>query len=112
MASKIKGITIEINGEVTQLNKALGEVNKHSRDLKSELRDVERLLKLDPGNTDLLAQKQKLLAESIDNTKNKLETLRDAQKQVAEQFARGEIGEDQYRAVQREIIRTEEELKD
>ena len=60
MASKIAGLTIAINGETTGLDKALSGVNKKSRDLQSELREVERLLKLDPGNTELLAQKQKL----------------------------------------------------
>ncbi len=111
MANKIKGLTIEIGGETTALNKALGEVNKTTRDLRSELRDVERLLKLDPGNTDLIAQKQKILAESIDNTSKKLETLKEAEKQAQEQFAKGELAEDQYRAIQREVIRAEEELK-
>lgn len=111
MANKIKGLTIEIGGETTALTKALGEVNKHSRDLKSELRDVERLLKLDPGNTELLSQKQKILAESIENTKNKLDTLKEAERQAQEQFAKGDIAEDQYRAIQREVIKTEEELK-
>ncbi len=111
MANKIKGLTIEIGGETTALNKALGEVNKHSRDLKSELRDVERLLKLDPGNTELLSQKQKILAENIENTSKKLETLKEAEKQAQEQFKQGKIGEEQYRAIQREVIKTEEELK-
>lgn len=111
MANKIKGLTIEIGGETTALNKALGEVNKHSRDLKSELRDVERLLKLDPGNTELVAQKQKILAESIENTSNKLETLKEAERQAQEQFKKGEIAEEQYRAIQREVVKTEEELK-
>lgn len=111
IANKIKGLTIEIGGETTALNKALGEVNKHSRDLKSELRDVERLLKLDPKNTELLSQKQKVLAESIENTKNKLDTLKEAEKQAQEQFKQGKIGEEQYRAIQREVIKAEEELK-
>lgn len=111
MANKIKGLTIEIGGETTALNKALGEVNKHSRDLKSELRDVERLLKLNPSDTTLLAQKQKILAENIENTSKKLETLKEAERQAQEQFKQGKIGEDQYRAIQREVIKTEEELK-
>jgi len=111
MAGKIKGITIEIGGDVQPLNKALEEVNKKSRDIQSELRQVERLLKLDPKNTELLAQKQKLLSDAISNTKEKLDTLREAERQVQEQFKRGEIGEEQYRALQREIIKTEEELK-
>ena len=112
MAKKIKGITIEIGGDVQPLNKALEGVNKKSRDLQSELRQVERLLKLDPHNTELVAQKQKLLGEAVSNTKTKLDTLKEAQKQVEEQFRRGEVGEEQYRALQREVIKAEQHLKD
>lgn len=112
MASKyIKGITISIGADTQPLNKALEGVNKKSRDLQGELRQVERLLKLDPSNTTLLAQKQELLSKAISNTKEKLETLKEAEKQVQQQFERGEVGEEQYRAVQREVIKTEQELK-
>jgi phage-related minor tail protein len=111
MASKkIKGITLEIGGDTTSLNKALGGVNKQTKDLQSELRQVDRLLKLDPKNTELVAQKQKILAEAVENSKNKLDTLKEAQKQVQQQFDRGEIGEDQYRAFQREVVKAEQEL--
>jgi len=111
MAAKIKGITIEIGGDTQKLNKALEDVNKKTRDVQSELRQVERLLKLDPSNTTLLAQKQELLSKAISNTKEKLETLKEAERQVQQQFERGEIGEEQYRAIQREVIETEQELK-
>ena len=111
MAGNIKGITIEIGGNVSPLNKALDGVNKKSKDLQSELRQVERLLKLDPGNTTLLAQKQELLAKSIGNTKDKLDTLKEAEKQVQVQFKKGETSEEQYRALQREIIQTETSLE-
>jgi phage-related minor tail protein len=111
VAGRIKGITIEIGADVQPLNKALEGVNKKSRDIQKELRQVERLLKLDPGNTELVAQKQKLLADAVTNTKQKLETLKEAQKQVQEQYERGEIGEEQYRALQREIVKTEQDLK-
>lgn len=111
MANNIKGITIEIGGNTGPLDKALKDVNKTSRDLQSELREVNRQLKLDPSNTTLLNQKQKLLAESITNTKSKLETLREAEKQVEQQFRQGKVGEEQYRAIQREVIKTEQELK-
>ncbi len=111
MANKIKGLTLEIGGNTIGLNKALADVNKTTRDLKSELRDVDRLLKLDPGNSEVVAQKQKILAEAVENTGKKLETLKEAEKQAQEQFAKGEIAEDQYRAIQREVIKTEEELK-
>ena len=112
MASKyIKGITISIGADTQKLTKALEGVNKQSRDLQGELKQVERLLKLDPKNTELLAQKQELLSKAISNTKEKLETLKEAERQVQQQFERGEVGEEQYRAIQREVIKTEEELK-
>lgn len=111
MADKIKGITIEIGGDTQKLNKALEGVNKQSRDLQSELKQVERLLKLDPNNTELLAQKQKLLADAVANTKEKLDILKEAERQVAEQFKEGKVGEEQYRAIQREVIATEQQLK-
>ncbi len=111
MAGKIKGITIEIGGNTQPLNKALADVNKKSKDLQSELRQVEKLLKLDPKNTELLAQKQKLLAEAVQNSKEKLDRLKTTQQQVNEQFARGEISEEQYRAFQREVAKAEQELK-
>ena len=111
MANKIAGLTIAIDGETTGLSKALSGVNKHSKDLAAELKNVERLLKLDPKNTELVAQKQKLLAESVANTKTKLDTLKEAEKQAQAQFAQGKIGEDQYRAIQREVIKTEQDLK-
>lgn len=112
MASKnIRGITIEIDGATTGLEKSLQDVNKKARDIQSELKEVERLLKLDPKNTELVAQKQKLLGDAVENTKEKLERLKSAQKQVDEQFKNGEITEEQYRGIQREIIQTEENLK-
>jgi phage-related minor tail protein len=111
IANNIKGITVEINGDTGPLDKALKGVNKSSYDLKSELKQVEKALKLDPSNTVLLQQKQKLLAESVTNTKSKLDTLKEAEKQVQEQFKQGKIGEEQYRALQREVIKTEDELR-
>lgn len=111
MAGKIKGITITLGADVQPLNKALEDVNKKSRDLQSELRQVERLLKLDPQNTELLAQKQKLLADAVNNTKSKLDTLREAERQVQQQFKEGKVGEEQYRLIQREVIATEQNLK-
>ena len=109
-ANNIKGITIEIGGNTTALDKALKDVNKQTRSLQAELRDVDKLLKLDPKNTELLAQKQKILSESISATSEKLDTLKKAEEQVQQQFERGEVSEQQYRALQREIIKTSEEL--
>ena len=111
MAGRIKGITIEINGDTKGLDKALSSVNSNANKTQSELRDVNKLLKLDPGNTELVAQKQKLLAQAITQTGDKLKTLKDAQAQVDAQFAKGDIGEEQYRAFQREIASTEATLK-
>lgn len=108
--NKIKGLTVEIGGDTTQLGKALENVNKKSRDLSSELGQINRLLKLDPGNADLLAQKQKVLAEAVSNTAKKLETLEEAERQVQAQFERGEVSEEQVRELQREIIATTKKL--
>lgn len=111
MAETIKGISVVIGAETTGLSKALADVNKQAKDIQSELKQVERLLKLDPSNTELLAQKQKLLSEAVAATKEKLDRLKAAQEQVNEQFKKGEISEAQYRAFQRELIKTEEDLK-
>lgn len=110
-ASRIKGITIEIGGDTTKLQTALKGVNTEIRNTQQQLKDVEKLLKLDPGNTELLAQKHKLLGQSVEETKNKLETLKTAQQQADEALKNGTISKDQYDALQREIIETEQELK-
>jgi phage-related minor tail protein len=110
MADRIKGITIEIGGDTIGLQKALQDVNAKSRELSKELRDVERLLKFDPGNVEAVAQKQRILAQQIEATTEKLNQLRSAQSQVEEQFRKGEIGEQQYRNFRREIEYTEAQL--
>jgi phage-related minor tail protein len=112
VAGSIKGITIEICGDTTKLSKALSGVNSSCSSLQKELREVDKLLKLDPTNTELLAQKQKILKEAIGSTKEKLDTLKEAEKQVQEQFENGEVSEEQYRALQREIASTEIKLGD
>ncbi|MDI9209176.1 hypothetical protein MT361_11545 [Clostridium butyricum] len=111
MADRIKGITIELDGETTGLKKALGDITKQSIDIQKELKDVDRLLKFDPGNTEALAQKQKLLSEQIEVTSKKLDGLKSAQSQVEQQFKNGDIGEQQYRSFQREIEFTESSIK-
>lgn len=112
MAAKdLKGINIEVGATTTGLDKALADVEKRSRATQTELKKVDRLLKLDPKNTELVAQKQKLLKDAISNTKEKLDGLKKAQAEVTAQFKRGEIGEDQYRAFQREVVKTEQDLK-
>lgn len=111
MAKTIKGITIEIGGDTTKLGKALESVNTKTKELRSELKGVNSLLKLDPSNVTLLKQKQDLLNQSIANTREKLNTLKTAQIQVQAQFEKGEITEQQYRDFQREIVATETKLK-
>ena len=101
MANRIKGITVEINGDTTKLSKALESVNKNIRSTQSQLKDVEKLLKLDPTNTELLSQKQKLLADAVSSTKEKLETLKTAAKQANTALANGDITQEQYDALQR-----------
>ncbi|MGG0725889.1 DUF2207 domain-containing protein [Bacillus mycoides] len=110
MAGRIKGITIEIGGETTGLQNALKDVNKRSNDLTKELKDVERLLKFDPGNIEALSQKQKLLTQQIENTTQKLDKLKAAEQQVQEQFQNGKISEEQYRSFRREIEFTQGSL--
>ena len=108
---RIKGITIEIGGDTTGLDKALKDTNKNIKSTQDQLKDVERLLKLDPSNTELLSQKQKLLAQAVSETKDKLATLKDAEKQAQQQFAEGKISQEQYDGLQREIVETEQKLK-
>jgi TP901 family phage tail tape measure protein len=110
-ASRIQGITVEIGGDTTKLTTALKSVNTDIRTTQSQLRDVNNLLKLDPGNTELLAQKHRLLADAVRETKEKLETLKAAAEQANEALAKGEITQEQYDGLQREIIETEEKLK-
>ena len=109
--SVIKGITIKIGGDTTELGKALETVNKQGDDLSNELREINRMLKFDPKNTELLAQKQKVLADAVDNTEDKLKQLKEAEKQVQKQFERGDVSAEQVRALQREIIATEGKLE-
>ena len=110
MANRIKGITVEIGGDTTGLDKALKSVNSSITKTQSALNDVNRLLKLDPSNTVLVAQKQELLAQAISQTEEKLSALETAQEQVAASFARGDIGADKYQAFQREIEETRGKL--
>ena len=109
MAAKIRGITVEIGGDTTGLTKALKQVNSEIKSTQSQLKDVEKLLKLDPGNTELLTQKQQLLAKTVSETKEKLAAL----KQAEEQLKAAGVDENsaQFMALKREIIDTENSLK-
>jgi len=109
-ANNIRGITVEINGETQGLQNALRDVNRQSTALQGELREVDRALRLDPSNVTLLSQRNQILANEVSNARDKLERLQHAQEQVEQQFANGDIGEEQYRAFQRELINTENGL--
>ena len=111
MASRIQGITVEISGDTTKLSKALESVNKSIKGTQPGLKDVNKLLKLDPSNTELVVQKQKMLKDAIEATKEKLATLKTAAQQANEQLANGEITQQQYDALQREIVETEQNLR-
>lgn len=107
----IKGITIEIGGDTTKLSKALSGTNKEIANTKSSLKDVERLLKLDPSNTQLLAQKQRMLTDAVSGTEKKLTTLKTAAQQAKKQLEMGKITQGEFDDLQREIIDTTQELK-
>lgn len=112
MASKrIQGITIEIGADATPLNKAIKSANQSISKTQSGLRDINKLLKMDPSSTVLLTQKQKALSDAIKQTGDKLKTLKDAATNANEALKSGEMTQEQYDALQREIIETEQNLK-
>ena len=111
-STKIRGITIELGADTSGLSKALKGVNTEIKSTQKQLKDVERLLKLDPGNTELLEQKQRLLGQTVEQTSKKLDALKEAQKQVADEMAKTGQGQEQYDALAREIQVTEKELKE
>lgn len=108
--TKIRGITIEIGGDTSGLNKALGSVNSQIKSTQSQLKDVERLLKLDPSNTELLTQKHKLLKEAVTETKDKLKTLKETQDKI--DSGKVTTSKEAYDALKREIVSCETSLKD
>ncbi|MFT8813214.1 phage tail tape measure protein [Oenococcus sp.] len=110
MAGTIKGITIEINGETTGLDKSLAGVNKSARNLQTELNKVKSDLKFNPTSFTLASQKSEILSKEVGSLRTKLDALKSAQSQVNKQFEEGKIGEDQYRAFNREIAETESKL--
>ena len=110
--TKIRGITIELGADTSGLTKALKGVNSDIKTTQKGLKDVERLLKLDPTNTELLEQKQRLLGDQVTNTAKKLDALKEAQKQVAAEMEKTGEGQEQYDALTREIAATERELKE
>lgn len=110
MAGNIKGIIVEIGGDTSGLQKALNKVNSATSSLSKELRGINSLLKLDPTNTELVAQKQQVLANNIEQTSKKLEELKKIQEKANE--INDKVSPENYRALQREIINTENKLKD
>lgn len=111
MANDIKGITVKIGADTTDLSKAMSSANRSISTTQKQLNEVQKALKLDPSNTELLAQKYRLLTEKADETRKKLQTLKDAQAQVEEQYRNGEIDQGKYDAFRRELITTENQLK-
>ena len=112
MANDIKGITVKIGADTTDLSKAMSSANRSISTTQKQLNEVQKALKLDPSNTELLAQKYRLLTEKADETRKKLQTLKDAQSQVEEQYQNGEIDQGKYDAFRRELITTENQLKE
>ena len=112
MASKIKGITVEIGGDTTKLSKALEDVNKDLKDTQGDLKRIDKLLKIDPSNVELLEQKQRALTDAISGTNQKLETLQTAADQAKEKLNLGEITQKQFDELQRAVIEAEQKLND
>lgn len=112
MADKIKGITVQIGGDTAPLSKALRNVDKEIRATQSDLKEVNKLLKLDPSNTNLLKEKQKLLADQISKTKDKLEGLKKAQQEAKQMLANGEIGQKEYDELSKQVDKCETQLKE
>ena len=110
MSKGLKGITVKIDGDTKPLNQALSKVNAESKSLQGELKGINSLLKFDPQNTELLAQKQTVLSKAIEQTESKLKTLEQAQKQMAE--AGKDVNDEAYRDLQREIFLTKKKLAD
>lgn len=109
-STKIRGVTVEIGGDVSGLSKALGDVNSSINKTQKELKDVEKLLKLDPSNTELLRQKHELLGKQVTQTKEKLETLKKAEEELNKSGV--DKHSDQYMALKREIAATEKSLEE
>ena len=111
MSEKVVGIEVQIGGDTVGLNKALQSTNKEISSTQKELSQVERLLKLDPKNTELLAQKQQLLSKAVNETSTKLDALKSAKQKADDTMKKGgEVNQEQYRKLQREIVSTEQSI--
>lgn len=112
MSEKVVGIEVNIGGDTTGLNSALSKTNKEINSIQKELSQVEKLLKLDPSNTELLAQKQQLLSKAVNETSSKVNALKDAKKNADKMMQSGtEVNQEQYRKLQREIASSEASMK-
>ena len=111
MAGKIKGITIEFLGDASKVGKALSEIEGKSRGVDKELKEIERSLKFNPGNSELLIQKQEALKTAVENTKEKLVTLKEAQTEAQAAFERGELPKEDYDRLTREVLKTGNQLE-
>ena len=111
MAKRIQGITIEIDGSTTKLNDALKDTQSVISSTNSELKNLNQALKLDPTNTELLIQKQDVLKNNIQATKEKLDTLKEAQRQMGDYNSLTEDQKENYRALSVEIAKSESALK-
>ena len=112
MAGRIKGITVEINGDTTKLSKALQSVDKNNKNTQTQLQDVEKLLKLDPKNSELLTQKQKLLGDAVKSTKERLDTLKKASEEAAKTKDNYDAWKAKYDPIKQKIGETETKLKE
>ena len=110
MASKIIGITVDIEGKTSGLTKSLQEANSSINKTTSALKDVDKALQLDPTNVELLAQKEALLNKQIEQTNEKLEIMQQVAEDANEALARGDISQEQYAQLQAEIVKTESAL--
>ena len=112
MSRRINGITIAIDADTNGVTSGLKDLTTESISLSKQLKSVDQLLKMDPGNADLIRQKYEMLDKAVDTSRKRLEALKGAQSDVEAAFARGDIGRDEYIAFQQELITTEKRLKD
>ena len=110
MNKKIRGLTVEIGGDTTKLGKSLDDSKGRSKNLQKELREVNKLLKGNPNDVELLAQKETILKQRVEETAKQLDLLKGAQEKINRMFEQGEIGQEDYRAFQREVQRTQQTL--
>ena len=111
-AKTIKGITVEINGKTVGLINSMKDITSQGVKLNKELQQVSKSLKFDPGNVELLGQKQEILTAAIANTKEELEALENAQEQVEAQYASGDIDRGAYLEFQNKLVMARKRLKD